>query len=257
MKIAWAKQKGSGQIYSSGIEMALCSADGQQIGDFVFCKDFFQDAIKGFLNDMSSSIYGYSYNPKTQPPIDMKNTRVLMTDSSNPNLSDKVPAVLDFLNQVEKEMKLKPTKALVCDDPPSSYKKAGVTLYVGDPAWLQSSAALSMYTLLMRNGTVHTVGVNWRKTLDGIIAGKIYPAQENDATYLRYGKPGIDLIIEKGIVKVFGDDVKKNYAAKISTGTIHHHGGIVSFGSAKCAGTWPHWIHPPKPKSEPPSFCFS
>ena len=68
--------------------------------------------------------------------------------------------------------------------------------------------------------------------------------------------PGIELIIDKGIVEVFGKDLKKNYDKSVSTGTIHHNGGIVSFGCGKTSSTWPHWKQPSKPSVNPPSICF-
>jgi hypothetical protein len=236
--------------------MALASKDGQQIGPWVFCKDFFQDAIRGYLNGISSGIWGYTYNPKTDPAIDMENARVMMTNSADPDFVNKIPAVLDFLNQVEKKMKISLTKAYECENPPASYKKSGVFLFVGDKAWLQSSAALSMWTLLMRNGVVHTVGDKFNDTLDDIIKGKLKPAQRNDHLYLKFGKPGIDLVLENGVEKAFGKDVKKNYAASIATHTIHHNGGIVSYGTAVCAKTWPHWLHPEPPKEPVPGICY-
>jgi hypothetical protein len=256
MKIEWAKQYGTAQVYYDGIEMALCSEDGRQIGPWVFCKDFFQDAIKGYLNGISSSIHGYVYDPKTQPPIDMENARVLMTDANNPQYRQKIADVLDLLNRVEKDMGLEPTVALECKNPPSKYEKAGVFLFVGDKAWLQSSAALSMWTLLMRNGVVHKSGDAYQHTLSCIIIGKTKPAQSNDHIYLKWARPGIDLVIKQGIEKVFGKDIKKNYAASIPTHILHHNGGIVSFGAGKTQGTWPHWLQPIPLKEQAPYICF-
>lgn len=255
MKIKWFPQHPTAQIYSSGVELALCSAKGEQIGPFVYCKDFFQDAIKGFVNNTSSSIYGYSYNPKTQPPIDLGNVRILLAHDKDADFLKKVPAVLDLLNQIEKKMGLALTTATVADEPPAKYK-SGVVLLVGDGAWLRSSASLSMYTLLARNGLVHPKGESYESTINSLILGKLPAGQRNDGTYMKFGKPGIDLIIKKGIDEVFGTNLKANYKDTISTSTIHHYGGIVAFGSGKTAATWPNWKHP-KEVSNPPGECFS
>lgn len=255
VKVKWFPQHSTAQIYSSGVELALVSADNQQIGPFVYCKDFFQDAIKGFVNGTPSSIYGYSYNPKTQPPIDLGNVRILLAHDKDADFLKKVPAVLDLLNQVEKKMGLSLTTWSVVTDPPAKYK-SGVALLVGDGAWLRSSASLSMYTLLARNGLVHKVGTSFDKTIQAIINGELPAGQRNDSTYMKYGKPGMDLIIELGIDKVFGKETKANYKGTVPTGTIHHYGGIVAFGSGKTAKTWPDWKHP-KETSNPPGECFS
>lgn len=254
-EIKWHPQHGSAQIYSSGVELALVSANNEQIGDFVYCKDFFQDAIKGFVNDIPSGIYGYTYDPKKQPPIDLENVRVLLAHDKDKDFLEKVPAVVDLLNQIEKQMGLTLTKATVVGNPPDKYK-SGVVLLVGDGAWLRSSASLSMYTLLARNGVVHKLGTDYNKTINDIIDGKLPAGQRNDATYMKFGKPGIDLIIKDGITKVFGKSLEANYLATIPTGTFHHYGGIVAFGSGKTAKTWPNWKHP-KETSNPPGECFS
>lgn len=255
MKVKWYPQHSTAQIYSSGVELALVSADNEQIGPFVYCKDFFQDAIRGFVNDISSGIWGYTYDPKKQPPIDLKKVRVLLAHDKDPDFLKKVPALVDLLNQIEKKMGLSLTTATIVNDPPAKYK-SGVVMLVGDGAWLRSSASLSMYTLLARNGLVHKSGTPFNKTLEDIMSGKLPAGQKNDGTYMKYGKPGIDLIIAKGIDEVFGTDTKANYKASVPTHTIHHYGGIVAFGSGKTEATWPNWKHP-KEKSNPPGECFS
>lgn len=258
MKVTWVPQVRTAQIYSSGIELALCSADNKQIGPFVFCKDFFQDAIRGFLNKESSAIYSYTYTPGKDAQIDMDSTRILMTNSGDPKLLGKIPAILDFINQFEAKLGRKRTEAFVCDNPPDAYKECGVILFVASKWMMHSPAMLSAYTLLLRNGAMHTLGQSFDHTLSGIIQGNIPPAQSHDKIYLENGKPGIDLILAKGIKKVFGDDMKKNYppSSKVSTGSIHHHSGIVAFSSGKSKPHFPDWEYPTN-LSKPPSICFS
>jgi hypothetical protein len=255
MKIKWALQTGSAQIYNNGVEMALCSKDNEQIGPFVFCKDFFQDAIKGYLNKTKSSIYGYSYDPHSMPAIDLKNIRILLRNTGDSNFLEKVEGVKDLLQQVESEMGLTLTEMTVCGEPTD---KSGVVLLIGDGAWLRSPASLSMYTLLARNGLVHKPGTHFTKTIQDIIEGKTQGGQRNDGTYLKFGKPGMDLIMELGIDKVFGQNIEDNYKNTVPTGTIHHHGGIVAFGSKSQTTTkqWPNWIYPEK-ASDAPWECFS
>jgi hypothetical protein len=258
MKITWSSQIDTAQIYSQGIEMALCSANGEQIGPFVYCKDFFQDAIRGFLNKEKSNIYKYTYTPGKDANIDLENTRILMTNSGDVKFLDKVPAILDFINQFTANLGVQQTDAVTCDDPPFAYKECGVMLFIGDKKMMHSPALLSAYTLLLRNGTMHSYGTSYLETLEGIISGKIKPAQQNDSIYLENGKPGLDLILAEGIMKVFGNDMKKNYPSEkqMPTSKIHHFGGIVGFSSGRSKEYFPHWQYPIK-LSKPPSVCFS
>ncbi len=258
MKIQWSPQIDTAQIYSQGIEMALCSANGEQIGPFVYCKDFFQDAIRGFLNKEVSDIYKYTYTPGKDADIDLEATRILMANSGDVKFLDKVPAILDFINQFEVELGVTPTKAIICDEVPFAYKGCGIVLFIGDKRMMHSSALLSAYTLLLRNGTMHTLGEGCHYTVSAIILGKIKPAQQNDKIYLENGRPGISLILAKGIMQVFGNDMKKNYpsAKQMPTSKIHHFGGIVGFSSGKSKEYFPDWEYPAE-LSKPPAVCFS
>lgn len=250
VKIVWAKDYVPGQIYGEGVEMALCSAKNEQIGPFVYCKDFFQDAIKGFLSNTKSQIYGYVYDPATMPPIDLSAVRILLRSKNDKLFNQKATGVLDLLNQVEQKLKLPPSKMFTTDK--------DVVLLVGDKDWLRSSASLGLYTLLIRNGLVHEPGVSFMKTINDIIDGKKKGGQRNDYLYLKFSKPGMQLMIDKGLDEVFGKDMKANYKSSVPTRTIHHYGGSVAFGSAQAAtkSQWPHWKYP-EAIANVPSICFS
>jgi len=66
------------------------------------------------------------------------------------------------------------------------------------------------------------------------------------------------LILAKGIIKVFGENMKANYppSKAIPTSSIHHHSGIVAFGSGKSQRIFPNWEYP-EVLSNPPGVCFS
>lgn len=251
VKVGWAPQVRTAQIYSVGVELALISAKNEQIGPFVFCKDFFQDAIKGFFAKSRSSIYGYSYDPASMPPIDFGKVRLLLRNQSDPNFKSKVKGVQDLLNQVEKKMKLDRTELFETD-------KEGTVLLVGDGLWLRSPVSLSMYGLLARNGLSHKPGEPFMDTLNAIITGKRPGGQSHDGTYLQYGMPGIELIISKGINEIFGTKTEDNYKISVPTSTLHHYGGIVAFGSrhSVAVNQWPNWKFPEK-ATNAPGICFS
>lgn len=258
-KIAWTSNYGTSQIYSSGVELALCSDDNQQIGPFVFCKDFFQDAIVVFLHaDQKKTcfIYGYKYDPKTMPPCPTKNLKVLITNAANPKLAAQIPGISDFLHQIEGKLGIQLCAVEQCDDPPDKYKKCGIWLLTADPIWMHAPPLLSGWTLLARNGLMHKVGTKWEDTVKGIIDGKIPAAQTHDRTYMTYGKPGLELILEKGIEALFGKDQLANYPLDKAGHSMHHYSGIVSFGSSMAKPHFPNWQYPEPPKEKPPSVCF-
>lgn len=255
IKIKWIENKYTAQIYSSGVELALCSDDNEQIGTFVYCKDFFQDAIVASLKKKSCSIYGYKYDPKTMPPIPKANLNVLLANAKDKSINKKIGSVLDFINQIEKKMGVELTTIQNCIDPPKKYSH--IYLLKADSIWMYAPPLLSMWTLLARNGLVHKKGTSYKTTINGIITGKIKPAQSNDRIYLQYAKPGIDLILKKGkdsIKDLFGKQMKNNYSC--SGHKMHHYSGIVSYGSGKGKTYFKKWTYPEK-TSNPPSICFS
>jgi len=255
IKVKWSQNHGTAQIYSSGVELALCSDDNKQVGPLVFCKDFFQDAIVASLHGTVCSIYGYKYD-SSFPPIPKDNLKVLLTNAADPKLKEKIPAVSDFLNQIEAELGVEKTVIEQCEKPPDKYAKCGIYLLIADKKWMHAPPLLSLWTLLARNSLVHKVGNKWRDTLQSIISGKTPASQKHDRTYIEYGKPGLDLVLEKGIEALFGKVMKANYPKEKAGHAMHHYSGIVSYGSCKAKSHFPMWQYPAK-ASNPPSVCFA
>lgn len=255
VNITWTKNYTPAQIYSAGIEFALCSDDNNQIGPFVLCKDFFQDLILASLHNTICSIYNYQYNPKTMPAPPDKNFKVLLANSRDKEFFYKIPSLLNFINQIEERVKVEKTTISLCQDPPKQYAGCGVYLLTADKQWMHAPPLMSMWTLLVRNGTKHKIGKTWEETIQGIIDGKIPPAQVHDHTFMKFSKPGLDLIIEKGI-DLFAKEKQKNYPKDKAGSAMHHYSGIVGYGSGKGKMFFPDWEYPEQ-SSEPPSVCFS
>lgn len=255
-KIKWATNKHTAQIYSSGVELALCSDDNEQIGTFVYCKDFFQDAFVAHIHNMTCGIYGYTYDPKTMPPVPQKNLKVLIANAQDVEFSKKIGGVCDLIHQIEDKLGLAKTMIHECESPPDKYSKCGVYLLTADKMWMHAPPLLSQWTLLARNGLMHKVGDSWETTVNNIIAGKVPPAQANDKTYLQFAKPGIDLLLASGIENLFGKDRNANYPKDKAGGVMHHYSGAVSFGSCKAKPHFPNWKYPAQ-ESNPPPVCFA
>lgn len=240
VKIEWlGKRPSLSQIYSTGLEYCFISSDNRQCCPFVFCKDFLQDVIQAIYHKKTIKIYGFVYNPKECEPICMNRTKLAIVNSSDNEFNDKIPSLLDFVNQFEKKLKLIRTKARKIDNPPPKYKN-GAWLLESSNRWMLSPPMLSMYTLLLRIGFCHKKDNKYTDTLEGILSGKIKPYQREDNEQLEQAKNGIDKILKFGYAKVFFKDPQKNYP-DIATSNMHHHTGICSFSNETTKNYVSHW----------------
>lgn len=255
IKIKWLNSIKSGiaQIYSSGLEYALCNKNNEQCHDFVFCKDFVQDAIHAHLHGGVASIYGFTYTPKKNPDLDLDRLRLLVVNSNDAKLGSKIPNVLNFLNQFCKKLKLKPTYAYRVSNPPSKYK-SGCWLIDASGMWNNAPVLVSMFTLLLRVGFVHPIDNPCMDTIKQLIDGKIKPYQNNDKNYVQQGLKGIEDIIKLGYRKFFYIDIEKNYPKGTNIGTMHNSTGIVAFSQGQSKSVVPYWhrksIHQPNDKKD-------
>jgi hypothetical protein len=255
-KIVWSANHSTQQIYRHGVELALCSDANHQIGTFVFCKDFFQDAILAFLHNVTCDIYGYSYEPRSMPAIPQNNLKVLITNASDPVLAERIGSLEEFLHQIENKLGVACTVVERCEDVPEKYTKCGIYLLTADPIWMHAPPLLSLWTLLARNGLMHTKGDKWEMTIQNIIDGKVKAAQAYDNIYVKFGKPGLDLLLEKGVEALFGKVMKHNYPLEQAGNVMHHYSGCVSWGSGKAKPYFKHWQYPAV-ETSPPSVCFA
>lgn len=226
------------QVYSSGLEYCLLSEDFRQCHDFVYCKDFLQDAVQAFLNNREAEIYGFEYNPITDPPVYLKKTRIALANKSDKDFLSRVPNTLDFVNQFAKKLHLKKTKAFEAN-PPKTYKQ--VVVMDGSQRWLNSPPLLSVYTLFLRCGFAHTIGTDFMDTINGIIDGKVKCYGREDATQLRGALEGIKKILSLGYRAFFYIDDSKNYPSGVDIDSMHNDGGIVGFSSGYSLDICRYW----------------
>ena len=241
VKVDWqAKARGISQVYSSGLEYCFVSNKFEQCHPFVFCKDFLQDCIYAHVNSKTASIFGFSYNPKTMAKIDMENTRIAVANSKDSSIGKKIDNVLDFINQFCKKLKLKRSKVFTCSNPPLKYR-GGVYVLCGSGMWMNSPPLISLYSLLIRLGFVHTKGEDCIETINKILKGTIKPYQSSDTLQLMQAKNGIDKILKLGYRKFFYKDIKKNYPERVPVGTMHGSCGIVGFSQNCTKNVVPYW----------------
>lgn len=243
--IKWleTKKKSIAQIYDSGMEYSFVSDGLKQSHEFVYCKDFLQDAVHGSLNERDASVYGFVYDHKNK--LCNKKTRILLTNRSDKKFGESMKKIIDFVNQFAKKLHLKPTKAYPVSNPPKKYEKCGVFLTEGSVKWMNSPPLLSMYTLLLRCGGSHTIGNDCMATVEGINNWTVNSYGQEDGLQITEALPGIKDILKLGYRPFFYIDDKKNYPEEVDTDTMHESGGIVSFSSAyQYDPICPYWHRP-------------
>lgn len=230
--IVWKKAPKAAilQIYSKGMEFALVSQDYKQCNPFVWCKDFLQDVVFASLHKKWIDIYDFQYSPNTDPEPCLDKIRLLIANAHDSKLRSKIPNILDILHQVEDKLEIKHSLARECGLPPENYKKGGVWMFEGSKRWIKSPPMLSLYTLLIRVGCVHEIGVRFEKTLANIIAGEQKPYQKKDSLWLKHAMMGIEKVIRIGDRKIFHRDIKDNYP-NLDIDVIHNQLGIAGFSS--------------------------
>ena len=229
------------QIYSQGLEFAFCSADNKQCAPFIYCKDFLHDCVYGQIYNTQAAVYGFSFNPKTNPQLTLEKTRILLTNSSDVTFKEKVENAVNFINQIEKKLHLKRTVASECNSPPAPYDKSGIYLFEGSSRWQEAPPMLSLYSLLLRCGFVHKKEDSFEQTIQKLKNGTTAPYQSRDVSYLTEAEKGIDLILKLGYRKVFYKDMKKNYPQSVDILTFHNQFGIVGFSKESTKTKVPYW----------------
>jgi len=236
----WEEDNHLSEDYDEGLEYSLFNKEHQQCTQAYYCKDFTQDAVHAFIHKKKNSIYGFNYSP-SHPPLDLNNIRIILANCEDSTFLNKIPNVLDFLNQVEKLLRFKRTKAFLISNPTEKHKTTGMFAVVGSGRWQKSPVLLSMYSLLIRVGFRHKVGKDWRVTVKGIVNGKISQYQDNDRDYLKKAVPGIERLIALDPRQVFFKQHVNNYPANIDIYKLHHSSGICAFAEGTTKSIKKYW----------------
>lgn len=229
------------QAISSGVEFSFASNDGKQVSPFAYCKDYLQDAVQGYLYHKKRSIYGFTYDPKVHSPISVRKVRLLAANSSDFSFRDKMQNCLDFINQIEKQLKIPLTIVTECENPPNQYIRGGVWLFEGSARWIKSPPMLSLYTLLLRIGFGHIIGKRSEETINGIVNDSLNSYQSVDKSRLKQAKDGYDRILRVGDRNIFDSKIKNNYPKEIRVNTMHNTLGIIGFSNGATKKYVPIW----------------
>ena len=248
--------KGISQIPTDGMEYAYVSEDYKQVHQLVWCKDFMQDTVFGYLNDKEFEIYGFEYDPNKNPAICMKKTRIMVCNWRDHDFGKKLlNNCKEFINGIEDKLKMKHTIFEKCAAPPPIYRKAGVYIVEGSKRWMIAPPMISFYTLILRIGLVHPLGQSPDDTLIQIKDGSLKPYnwkpdaigkygpthEDNDSDQLSNGFRGVRKILQHGDRKIFHKSINDNYLGDIDVSTIHDDCGLGGFSHKYTEDEFPHW----------------
>lgn len=188
-------------------------------------------------------------------PVHMARTSLLFRDtnlkgaSGTKTFHEHREGALDFIRQVDKQMGFTPSEICVV----KGKRGAPPTwLVLGDKRWMHAPTLLSLYSILIRVGYYHNAGGNYMRTLEMMKAGELgvkgdedddmgeSAAGCNDTSYISQAWEGIQVILKHG-VKVFHEDMIKNYPDDVSTNVLHDKYGIVNFTKRYPEKRMPEW----------------
>lgn len=243
-KIIWMEDKQKlRQAFTTGVEYAFVNSKNYQACPFVFCKDFLQDAIHARIINEKRGIHGFYYDPSQNKTINLNKTLILVANSEDVLLEQRMESCLDFIHQLEDKFSFNTkTKILKCLSPPLKYIRSGVFCFEASKRWIIAPPMISMYTLLIRVGLGHTIGQKFNKTLEKIELKEQKPYQHVDGHRIQHAIKSINYIISKGDKKIFGNKIKDNYPKHIKTSVMHNDLGIIGFSRKLTKNKMPQWF---------------
>lgn len=240
-KIKWHKESGHlFQNISDGLEYAFLNDDYKQIHELVLCRDYLNDVMYGSLNNKKIDIWGFKYDPQTDPAPSKKHTKLLLASKKDKFFRKKIFNSLSFVNQIERRLKMSPTEVEECENPDRHYK-TGVFIFNGNKRWMKAMPMISLYTLLIRIGMVHDPYRNWTDTIQLIKNEQLEPYCKEDLPFLKKASSGMNRIIHHGDRKIFYRNIEKNYPEVDEISKIHCDFGIIGYSNNYTQPHCPHW----------------
>lgn len=236
-KAEWFKQQGNlSEIYQqTGMLFAFISSpkDGSKVcHPWVKCRDFLHDAVRSQIVGKSCYIYGFRFDPKVNPKIDLKRMRMLVTKSSN-NAAEmvafkaKMASALVLINHFERQAKT--SLSIVQEIDHTGSGKQAIFMFTGPSMWIKSPFLVSMYTLLIRLGDKELKFKSAKDLQTKLESLHKQFSSDNDAKYLTEIWDKLHPIIKNrkelfktkdGFHDVFFEDTNIDY--------FHNYSGIVS-----------------------------
>jgi len=228
----YTKKQNLGEIYQPvGIQYAFLSPDNKQCHPWIKCRDFLHDALRCFITGKKEVIFGFSYEPGIDPPLDLEKMRLLVKRKSNrneENASENTKTMIDstisILRCIEKYSEIESLSNIFC-----TTKDEDIYIFEGAADWMESTFMISLYTLLIRIGCRNIIFED-KKDLDSKLEElcKLKEAyNDHDIGYLRTVLPFIYKILEKRKDLKYIKEDGNQFFEKQSIGLFHNYSGVV------------------------------
>lgn len=243
-KVEWFKApKSLSEIYQkTGIHFAFITApkEGNRVcHEWVKCRDFMPDAVRTQITGRPSSIYGFTFDVKNNPPIDVAKTRMLVardqttTTEQQTEFTEMMKHGLKLVNYFEKLAGVSLSKMYEVEPAGQSrYKK--VFMFVGPKMWMLSPFLVSMYTFLIRLGHKKLKFKDEKELRKALKDLQANPGNmsDNDTNYLKASWDKMETII-KNRTKLFPKEKGFHdiYWKDLSIGQFHNNTGLLALSN--------------------------
>ena len=196
----------------------------------VIRRDFLHDALRTRITGVRSSIYGFIYDVKTHPPIDLKRTRMLVKKSGvkkeeYATILANMKRAKKIINHFEDLAGVSKTKLEEIAD----VKGIPVYLFTGPPFWQKSPQLISLFTFLIRLGVKNITFKDEESMKKALEEVSVKPAdRDNDTAYLKTCYDKLHIVIKNWKVLFSNKDKDIIFPKTLGIGTFHNQAGIVS-----------------------------
>lgn len=228
--------------YSALLHFAFLSPKNEQAQSLTPCKAYLQDAMLGFVNKREMSVY----NPKTNPPLDLEHTRILLAHFTNDKdtFMRRMENLLDFLHQVEESLGFEKSRFEIVENVTGKMNEnTPVVAIIGDKRWQVAPPMISLYSLFIRACLSHTAGTKWHDTIKKIAEGKIKVDHSSDVSYIKTSIETINKIVLVGSRPFFYKKIERNYPDG-STSNLIHSAGIMAMAEKETKPFCVRWTSP-------------
>lgn len=207
-------------------EFAIISPSGVQIGEWMKCKDYIQDAVWATKKNVSYEIYGFKFDIATDKvSLNRLILAVRWPGKKAVYLKECLDNVKATVEDIEKRLKIPKYKRTRFARVRKGNAARSYFVVYGSPAWMHCIAAVSFFTWLIRAALTNDGG-----RIDTLDSKKF--AVSKDAYYFKGGKKFIDML-KKGGFSAFQPDWNKEDVYKV------HNNGFVTFSGGNMYGDEP------------------
>ena len=224
-----------------GIQYAFLSSKTngyKQCHQWVKCRDFLHDALRSQITDKRESIYGFTYEPKVNPPVDLESMRLLVKrdaikseTNASENTREMMNSALAMIRWMEESNGIKPLSNLYC-----AAGNKDIYIFEGAADWMESTFMISLYTFLIRLGGRKIVFKDKEDFDSKLTEFSKFSSSDHDFRYLKTIQPFIYKIVEKRKdLKYVKEDGKRLFDDK-SISLFHGYTGIVALCEVAAGG---------------------